>query len=182
MSELEEFIAAFPPTMKLPQEMRTLYEQYEWHDKDGLAIASSLYASPQDDDDIIWRSGGKRMLGSLATLFHGSQKSFCAWRADGKRQPVVCLPDADDPWVVAVDTLQFFRFLAIGYVEVCGGDIDQPPQSEEDYAYTLNSNFPPWVAKTFGVTIPKTGRAIYDEAQTEFGDAFAAYWREHNDL
>lgn len=91
---------------------------------------------------------------------------YCVWLQDNGNQPIVYIGNDQFAMVVAKNIEEFLKLLAIGYDEICGPDLSQPPEEESG----INRKFQAWVSQKLGAPIPTTGQAIVDLAKAESDD------------
>ena len=153
-------------------------------------ISSDTYPRIHEEDAIEVATGGEGALGWFANfLVRGDGALFCLWRTEDGRFPVVFMPgNGVRPFILARDSLEFLRFLAIGYedlwtkdhgIDLHGGppSYSEPPESEVQ----VNPEFRNWVSDTFNVSIPQTGKATIEQARAEFPE-WQTWFDEHSDL
>ena len=111
----------------------------------------------------------------------GSDGSMAAFWLDPEgKQKIVHLGSGSGSTLVCVlaeDSVDFLRLLAIGYDEICWDEeFDGPPNRHGEFFVHPNTDFQSWVSNTFGVSIPLTAREIVrhpakmDDAESQ--DAF----------
>lgn len=86
------------------------------------------------------------------------------WLADSGEIKIVHLGSGSGSTltcVLADNTVDFLRLLAIGYDEICWSDeFANPPKDNPEFTVQPNTEFQNWVRNTFNVTIPQTALEI----------------------
>lgn len=84
------------------------------------------------------------------------------WLSDDGNQKIVHLGSGSGSvtlCVLATDSIDFLRLLAIGYDEICWGNaFSEPPNASGEFVVEPNEPYRDWVTTTFKVSIPE--RAI----------------------
>ncbi len=92
----------------------------------------------------------------------GSMAAF--WMDDAGKQKIVHMGSGSGSVLVCVlaeDSVDFLRLIAIGYDEICWSDaFAQPPNASGDFFVHPHKEFQDWVKQTFQVTIPVTASEI----------------------
>ena len=92
----------------------------------------------------------------------GSMAAF--WIDDSGSQKIVHLGSGSGSTLVCVlaeDPVDFLRLIAIGYDEICWGEMfPHPPNRDADLVVRPHLEFQNWVSRTFHVTIPATATEI----------------------
>ena len=108
----------------------------------------------------------------------GSMAAF--WLSDAGEVKIVHLGSGSGSLlncVLADNSVDFLRLLAIGYDEICWDDeFGAPPQDNAEFIVQPNTEFQNWVKETFKVTIPETALEIVnypssmddDDSEDEF--------------
>lgn len=95
----------------------------------------------------------------------GSEGSMAAfWLDDNGNQNIVHMGSGSGSSLVCVlaeNSIDFLRLIAIGYEEICWSDHFQfPPNHNSDFFVYPNTGFQNWVKATFNVSIPHTASEI----------------------
>lgn len=91
----------------------------------------------------------------------GSMAAF--WLADDGSQKIVHLGSGSGSTtlcVLADEPVDFLRLLAVGYDEICWGELLSAPSNPSEFVVEPNRPYAAWVEKTFHTTIPDRGSAI----------------------
>ncbi len=109
------------------------------------------------------------------------------WLDDDGSQKIVHLGSGTGSTTVCVlaeDPVDFLRLLAIGYDEICWGDLySDVPNADGDVVVEPNRVFADWVSQTFAVTIPERAseivkhHAMMDDVESE--DPFWQWVQKH---
>lgn len=104
----------------------------------------------------------RRLCVFARTGWDGSMAAF--WLAEDGSQKIVHLGSGSGSTTVCVladDPVDFLRLLAIGYDEICWGELFcDPPNTGGGFLVEPNRAFVDWVSKTFAVAIPERGSEI----------------------
>lgn len=153
-----ELEATFPQTIQFPPELGKLCQ---WTEDNGYPISGYFELSEHEDETIRLWFGSEAAVGDLAQFGSGADGSlYCVWRAPDGTQPIVHLgSEGDAILVLAPNTTEFLRLLAIGYDEIGFADLESPPVDEEGEE-NKNPEFQRWVTQTFNVALPAIGAEI----------------------
>lgn len=160
----EEFARSFPSSIPLPNELLALCH---WYQRNGTPISGYFRLCQHEDQTIRFWFGSEKAIGSLGIFGATPDGSlYCVWRQDDGRTPIVHLgSEGEGNFVLASNTLDFLRLLAIGYDEIGFADLSSPPDGED-----VNPAFQAWVTDTFNVSIPEVGAEITRPAQDVHND------------
>jgi hypothetical protein len=131
-----------------------------------------------DDPDLL-----KRLCIFAKTGADGSMAAF--WLDDEGKQSIVHMGSGSGSTlccVLAEETIDFLRLIAIGYDEICwGGQFAYPPNSPDndcDFYVHPNINYQNWVQSTFGVSIPEQASEIVKHPAKNYdSDSRDRFWR-----
>jgi hypothetical protein len=155
----------FPSSISFPEELGLLCD---WTEQNGYPISGYFELRADDGEAIYWWFRSHAADDRLAQFGAGADGSlYCVWKQDDGREPIVHMgSEGDALMVLASNMKEFITLLAVGYGEIGFEDLSAPPESQDD----VNPRFQRWVAETFAVTIPSTGRDIVARATSEHDD------------
>jgi hypothetical protein len=169
--------AEFPPGTTVPPDLRKLCD---YLDRTDYPLSGYTRLRPGGGSLMAWFGGDSEAASQFAAFAAGPDGSLLAFwlygGPDASRAPVVHLgSEGENTVVLACDFREFLHLLGVGYGELGFDDLSQPP-AEAEMAARLRG----WLLSEFGITPPRTGIGLVQQAQARHPDlaAWIRAWQE----
>jgi hypothetical protein len=163
---LEKVRTGFPSTIDFPDILSQLCNWDENENQD--STISGYFELHENGRDffsrIIDREETRNRLGIFGSSPDGGL--YCIWLQDNGKQPVVYIGSGQFAMVLSANIEDFLKLLAIGYNEICGPDLSQPPEPGS----LVNRKFQTWISQILNTSVPLTGQNIVDNATRDSDD------------